>query len=396
LEAPKKLLIHVTTFFTRFRGEIIISALFLFLGIVASILITLTFRTRDPYVLGFYIFGFLIVLLMFASLFNQKRLLNKKFEFVNQVLIDHFGYASRDNQFLRRREHYAMEKKELAKVLVREVLPHILERIYRDNPNVTKLNIIVDSGTTLTPMFSELAVSSIKFRKDLEIDIYTNSLSGIEEIHKLESSDSLGISQINLIGGRPLSRYRATTGKATEAFLQTLWDYQEETTPNTITLSILTANWFLAGNGLDRLSICARGSGHLEFKKRVSEHSHYRVFVTPLGKLLRLSDVTELNELLKGYEDDEYRSYLVPDSQKSATYLLTTRRDAHSLSPFRHLTVPLDRIEKHNGAWNFTFCKESKVHDPPGKTFEEVFINETPHKYIRENFEAAYGFAPGR
>jgi len=381
-------------FFKKFRGEIIISSASLLLSVIAAIIIAIFFRARDLYLIGFYCFGFLVVILMVALLFNQKRLFNKRFRSIDQLLIDHFGFVSKDNQFFRRREHYANEKKGLAKVLVRQVLPNILEKIYKDNRNLVKVNLIIDSGTTLTPIFPELINWGVPIKKGLELNIYTNSMSGIDEIHKLESGENLQIPSINLIGGRPLSKYRATTGEATEAFLQTLWDEQENSNHGIITLSILTANWFLAGNGLDRISICARGLGHLEFKTNVSEHSDYKILVSPLGKLLRLNDVNELNELLKGYEDDVYRSHLISDSQKNTTFLLTTRRDHHSLSPFCQLTIPLDHIERINSAWNYTFCNESPIYDPPGTTFEEAFINETPHKYIRDNFEAAYGFTP--
>src|SRR5262249_18338096 len=205
----------ITLFLRRYHGEVIISALSLAGSIVFSALITLVFSTRDPYLLGFYTFGFLIVFLIVALIFNQKRLIDNRFRSVNQVLIDHFSYASRDNQFLRRRGHYALEKHVLAKVLAHKVLPRIVEKICNDVQVLTRLNIIIDSGTTLTPVFPELFASGIPIKKkDVKLYIYTNSMSGIEEIHKLGHSDSFALTErdISLIGGQPLSKYRATTG----------------------------------------------------------------------------------------------------------------------------------------------------------------------------------------
>jgi hypothetical protein len=381
----------------RYRSDLVIAALSVVVTEAFSIIIQLVFRNRDPYLVGLYTFGFFIVFLLVALLLNQKRLIENKFRAVNQVLIDHFGYLSSDNQFFRRRTHYAPEKMLLAKVLVHKVLPRVIREIYSQHPNMTRLHIIIDSGTTLTPVFPELVLSKIPRKENVEVNIYTNSMSGIEEIHKLGYREDMEFKEenINLIGGHPLHKYRATTGETTQDFLKFLWNNPSKE-QHIVTLSILTANWFLAGANLKQLSMCARGRGHIEFKGFVSDKTDYRIFVAPLGKILRLDDVKELNHLLESHgESNFYMSYPVTgDEQKRArTYLLTTRRLSNSLSPFKQMTSVLQDIESKNNAENYTFCKESPPFDPPETKVEEVLRYETPHKYIRKNFETAYKIA---
>ncbi len=385
-------------FYHSYRGEIIITTVSSIVSLVASLLVTLAFDFGDPYLVGFYFFVFVIVMLLFGLLFNQRRLIDSRFWKVNQVILDLFGPVAADNQFYLRRTHYAAEKLVLAKVLVREVLPRVIKEIYKNHPTLRKLNIIIDSGTTLTPVFPLLVTEGLPKQDEVALQIYSNSMSGIDEIHKMEDSGACALSErdFNLLGGQPLNKYRATTGEATERFLQSLWE-ESDSRPGgeIVTLGILTANWFLAGAGYNRISICARGSGHLRFKTEVSEHSQYRILVAPLGKILHLSDVEHLNDLLKDQEGSDYGTYELPAGEdvKSRTQLLTTRRYTGSLSPFQNITILLDKVEKQNSGVNFILCPESPRYSPPGHSFEEVLANEAPNVYVKERFEEAYGFA---
>jgi hypothetical protein len=385
------MLFALTSFVRRFRGELLISAFSVVVGAGVSILIDIFVKTGDPYLLGFYTFGFVVVFLMLALLFNQKRLIENKFKTVNQVLIDYFGYSSKDNQFYSRREHYAREKVRLANALVRRVLPRVVKRIYADYPNLAELSIIIDSGTTLTPVFPELVVHGVPRKEGVEVNIYTNSMSGIEEIHKLDNSDNFAISDdhIALIGGQPLRKYRATTGRITEDFLEFLWKNRD---PNRqrVTLSILTANWLIAGSGLDSLSLCARGRGHIQFKRVVGGFTEYRIVVAPLGKILRLRDVGILNRMLESKDGGEYQDYRLEEGKKDKTYLLTTRRRDNSLSPLCPVTLMLDTIRSDNSAKNYVLCEECPPFDPPGTTEREVLFYESPHRYVRDKFQEAY------
>ncbi|MCP5048511.1 MAG: hypothetical protein GY940_15180, partial [bacterium] len=193
--------------------------------------------------------GVLILLLLFAILFNQKRLFELRFDQVTRLLIEQFGFYSLENQYFQRLRHFPLEKMKLAKTLVKEVLPDLIGKIREKHPNSTTINIILDSGTTITPIFRYLIGHHLKFDKN-NIRIYTNNLAGIDEIHKFSQPDSYKITlseeDVNLLGGRPLNKYRATIGSETINSLKTtLKNQRENTNDESVTIGILTSNWFI-------------------------------------------------------------------------------------------------------------------------------------------------------
>jgi hypothetical protein len=56
--------------------------------------------------------------------------------------------------------------------------------------------------------------------------------------------------------------------------------------------------------------------------------------------------------------------------------------------------VELKNIEANKSNRNYVLWPTCPRYDPPGETRDEVFINETPHEYIRDHFEEAYGRKP--
>lgn len=384
----------ITLLRRKYRAEVIIAAVSLFLSILASVISKFIFDYNDPYLVLFLGAVLICILLMCGILFNQKRLLENKFKDVSQILKDQFCYAREGNQFFRRRSHFAPEKTRLAKTLVVEALDNIIGQIVEKTDSLKRIVIIIDSGTTLTPVFKELLTYGLTKKKSINIDIFTNSMSGIDEIHKLGDNPDhlLGEENFNIIGGQPLNKYRATTGDYSQKFLKTLKDEKNNSSGNTVFLSILTANWFLMGNGLKDISICARGRGHLDFKIEVCTMSDYVVLVSPLGKLLRLNEVKELNKLLSSYEDDEYDSFSIEENRKNRTFLLTTLRSPDSRSPFVNISVELKNIRADNTARNYILTEQSKDFQPPGETRDDIFLYETPHRYIRDNVKKAFGF----
>ncbi len=381
-------------FSTKYRAELMIAAAALLGSAIVNVVVVILFEYRNPMLAMRYGLALAAVLLMLLLLFNQRRLIESKFALVNRVLTDHFGYAYQDNQYFRRRIHYAQEKLRLAKVVVNQALPRILADALAEHPGMQRVNIIIDSGTTLAPLFPELlAVGVRSSNPKLDVRLFTNSMSGIGEIHRLggRASDVLSEEDFNLIGGQPLSKYRATTGKVTMDFLKSLWSEANDSTGSIVTIGIVTANWLLGGKKLDSVSLCARGRGHLKFKKAVCEHSDYRLVVAPLGKILPLTDVGILNEMLPRDNADPYNTYELPPASARTTHLLTTHRRREGLSPFSPLSEHLRRIDAGDEAVNYLLCEEAPVFDPPGDSLREVFAVETPHGYIEENFSRAYG-----
>lgn len=115
-------------FYRSYRGEIIITAISFVASSVLAVLIAVAFDYRDPYLVGFYFAVCSIILLLFALLFNQRRLIDSRFSKVNRAILDLYGPVSRDNQFFQRRAQYAPEKELLAKVLVSCTLPRVIKK----------------------------------------------------------------------------------------------------------------------------------------------------------------------------------------------------------------------------------------------------------------------------
>jgi hypothetical protein len=336
----------------------------------------------------------LIVWLQLALLFNQKRLFNTRLGVLGDILERHYGFSLDNNQYNMRARHFRSEKQKLAEILIRDVLPHVIQTARQTKfTNFQKVNIFLDSGTTITPAFKPLLLYGLPLNTD-QFTIYTNNLAGIDEIHKLpaEELEQCRISEekFNLLPGLPLSKYRATTEGGMDRFLEELWREQKDSAGRIFTISIITANWVLGGPGLDSLQLCARGRGHLEFKEKLVEHSDYVILVAPLAKLLRVDDVQVLNNLTA---EADYRSYPLPKEKKKATFLLTSCRPHHSLSPFRNLTLELNNLHERDGGENYMLWPNCPEFMPLGD-YNEVISVECPHKYVRDSFEKIYGFSP--
>ena len=375
-----------------YRGEIIIAVSVGVITFLGTLLVAVLMRWTDPIIMIAVAVGILLTTLLLAILFSLKRIVESRFRQVNRILIDQFGFAWRENQYFRRLRHYSFEKEYMGRYLVEQVLPVLAQRVRKDHPHLKMLNLILDSGTTITPIFKHLFHVGVSQHPVEKLTIYTNNLAGIDEIHKLDATPYSALSERDfvLISGQPLNKYRATTGSVTQEFLRTFWRRRDESSEDIVTVAILTANWFLGTPGLDDLALCARGEGHFEFKKNVCDHSDFVILLAPLGKVLCLSDVQELNDMLPIVQpNDAYRSYRLPADRKTKTYLLTTFRPSDSLSPLGNLSTRLEYVRSDDVGKNFRLWNPVPVFDPSGTT-AEVRKQELPHSYVKDNFERVY------
>ncbi|MCD4789125.1 MAG: hypothetical protein K8R37_03920 [Bacteroidales bacterium] len=244
-------------------------------------------------------------------------------------------------------------------------------------------------------------------KKGIDLDkkkytIYTNNLAGINEIRTLNPSQcKLQERHFNLIGGQPLSKYRATTGDSTQKFLDTIWNVQNSDKVNKVedqreilTLSILTSNWFLVGEDYQTISICARGEGHFEFKQSVINNSDQIILISPLGKILPLDNENELNCLLPDTEEKDYQALKLPTESKDKIFLLTTYRSNAIYSPLMQVSTKLSDLKdptRHLCPKNYSFTKSSPRFNPEGDRYK-IVVTELPHEYIRDNFNEVYRF----
>lgn len=364
----------------KYRAEWLITIATTLISVLATLIVGALTGSTARILLTVFVAA-LVLLLLFGSLFNLKRLVNSRFSQVSGLLSDYFGLPAIENQYFTRRRHFATEKALLARELVKKLLPAIIDNARHDQNGVGHINIVLDSGTTITPIFPLLFRLGIPNLRDVPLRVFTNNLAGIDEIHRIDPNEICVLAEdsFRLIGGTPLSMYRATTGNETQESLK-IFLQEPPHSGCQITIGVLTANWFLVGAGLDRISLCARGRGHHDFKRFVVENSHYVLLVAPLGKILPLNSVDELNSLIQGH-GDPYTT-ITPDTKK--TVLLTSFRPQNSLSPLAGLAQRLKYIQEHclNSNANYTICKFCPSFEPPGGQ-EEVAASDLPHEYIR-------------
>ncbi len=389
------------SFFKRFRGEsisIILACVQLLIGLVA-----LSLNAGDRLFVAIITFGSIVTTLLLIALFNLKRLFRLRFEQLDRIfdenksrldqadkiLLDYFGFSWRKNQYFSRLQHFTDEKQELASCLVEGELPDLLDKILIRHNKVAGLNIILDSGTTITPIFPLLAKQGIATKRSIELRFYTNNLSGIDELHKLDVPKDCPISEssFNLIGGQPLNMYRATTGTVTQKFLQELWAGRAENAEAVLTVSVITANWVLAGRHLDEISICAKGRGHFAFKKDLIDHSDYIIVMAPLGKILRVDETDSLDEASQG----PYKAYPFPKEKRNRFILMTSFRPRVSQSPLARHSEALMRTRDSGDSQNYLFSEHCPIFDPSSRRIEAI-VTDLPHGYVRDNFEDFFGF----
>lgn len=369
----------------RYRTQIIT-------GVVVSILVTIALiplrgilEEVDQFNRSFLILQLVTLIVLVFFTFYIKKLYYRRIDTQDDLLYDIFGYTWQNSQYFKRKRHFTSEKDLLGKITVDHALINILGKIRKEKHNSHKIiNIIIDSGTTLTPIFKYLPDSDLPKLHD-KTQIHTNNISGIEELFRVDPSRwKFKETDFFLIDGNPLGRYRATTyDEIPHPYLAKLWSLQEE--KKTINLSIITGNWIMASNGLKELSICAKGRGHPEFKRELIEKSDYLLVVAPLGKILRINNIETLNDITPEKEKD-YESISIPLSKKDQTTLLTTFRSMNSKSVLKDHSQNLQTLMEKGDTFNYHFFEQMPAFEPRNES-------EVPHDYLLgKNFRKAYGY----
>jgi len=318
----------------------------------------------------------------------------------DDLLSDIYGTTWRNSQYYQRKNHYTEEKNFLSMKLVNEQLSNTLHKFYEDyqknNGNSDNINLIIDSGTTLVPIFEYLPKLKMQKTYRDKLKVFTNNIAGIEELHRSFKDDSeYNESNYYLIGGNPLHKYMATTiagFDATKKNLTSLLDpYQG------VKIGIVTSNWIIGGAQLTGLTLCAKGRGHYEFKKALVELCEYIIVVAPLGKILKLENVEELNKIV----GDDYETIpltkvagnenISTTKDRNKVFLFTTFRDRSTSSPLNDHSINLANAS-HMPALKFTFLDPIPKFCPNGSA-KEVHFKEIPHEYMHnENFQTTYGY----
>lgn len=275
-------------------------------------------------------------------------------------------------------------------MFVKKRLQEMIDDVFNKEPRINEFNLFLDSGTTITPTFQFVLDLNIHNDRDHHFNIYTNNLAGIDEIHKITSLSEYNLNERDfiLIPGQPLNKYRATTGQTTQKFLNSIWDEQAEQKKKKkkiLNVCVLTANWFILRKGYRRIAICARGSGHMDFKINLIENCDYIFLLSPLGKLLPFESVNNLNDLLPKNQD-KYEFHEIPVEKRDRTFLVTSYRQKNSASPLLNFSEKLKNI---TGTENYTLCKMNPKHKLKCER-SQVEEAELPHEYIRENYRQIF------
>lgn len=387
-------------FWSQWRGETLMFIATCFTTLIA--VFSLISQFGSPIIVLLVSIGAILILLLFMLLINVKRFYRLRFdqldhvfgeykarvESADKIIIDLFGYAWRENQYFRRLQHFVDEKKLLARVLVENAFPVIFRRIADENVNLQRINLILDSGSTITPVFQNLVHTGLPNIDDITIEIFTNNLAGIDEIHKLQIGQNEALTEraFNLVGGQPLNKYRATTGAFTQQVLAGIWEEQSNSEGEIINICVITANWFIGSRRLNKLDICARGEGHFELKEALVTNCQYIIVLTPLGKILRIDSVDELNAII----EHKYEAFTLPAEKRNNTFLVTSFRPHISASPLSFMSNELEGVKNRNESNNFIFFEDIPEFEPANNRLEAILI-DLPHTYAREKFFELFG-----
>ncbi len=292
--------------------------------------------------------------------------------------------------------HFYEEKKVIASRFVPLLLSrckHLIEERGK------KVYLIVDSGTTLKPLFKLIGSSTVQASENKEqwikkLSIFTNNLPGVQSLmengrpHPKNRYSGLAI-DCHLLPGVPLPVYSAVTGQETEEALFNLRKLSEQT-KDAIFIGISTGNWIRIRKTPKRCPVpLGRGEGHLTFKQAVLDVSDEMFVISPLGKIFANASNKAVNRLLKLSTqaiDPERKAYdeLEVDDNKAGTIkLVTTSRKENRLlqSLSIYLLGQMDLNERIDD--------KKFVTDDIGKTADIAFMcDDLPNEdYLERNTE---------
>lgn len=300
--------------------------------------------------------------------------------------------------------HFYDEKEFLAEHFI-ELLINRCRWLIHDGKRVC---VLIDSGTTLHPLFRHLGEKAVAIRQNEEtwingLTVVTNNLPGIEtlmDVGRLNPNDrysSLAIA-CRLLPGVPLPVYSAVTGKLAIKALNELRDEQEHEEPkgNFYFVALVTGNWIRVRRTEPACPIpLARGEGHKDFKQALVDMAAETYVVTPLGKIFTRAPLAEVNAAL-GFDKNHAARAKQPyeeleiNAEKALTMkLVTTSRTANRV--LYKLSV---RVQSDLGSDDREDFVTASAQDVPHlyfpfdeklpKAWHEEILTEFPHPSTRK------------
>jgi hypothetical protein len=351
-----------------------------------------------PPVVGTFLATLLIVVLCIVALQYQR------VAHIQRVIHTYLPVSLYDNEYTRRLSHYRREKQVLGGTTVCDVFPELFAEASAASWASSHINIVIDSGTTMTALFPELL--ELDWRSlphSFTYEIHTNNLAGVEELNLISGARGSPFLfpdhqvTLDLIGGHPYKMYRATLGEPTQRYIDGLAAARaEQRGAGRVDpiIAVVTGNWILGGEDLTDISLCARGKAHVDFKRSVVELADYVVVVAPLGKITSLREVEDLNRIAKDsdHPNDPYEVIQLPTDKRRAL-LVTTYRSEGSSSPLAMTAKRLQEIQALHLSHNYEAFEGNPPWDPPGDP-QQVLEVDLPHRYMRRHASEAYSAAP--
>jgi hypothetical protein len=309
--------------------------------------------------------------------------------------------------FGQRINHFRQEKELVAKNFF-NFLNYRLNWLAK-NENYSKIVVILDSGTTILPLFEHLAheaVNQLSIQDDFKgwqqkVEIITNNIPGIEDLIKYgKENPNDRYSEVALkckvLPGQPLAVYSAIVGEDTVNALEKI------NNNHVYIIGITTGNFVRLFNG--QIAPLARGKGHCEFKAKLCEISNEVYIIATLGKIILSNSTKEFNndlrysEKMKTQDKQPYKEISI-ETKSTKTKLVTTSRETNESIMYKFskkveeeiYKIPPHIICKDEQQHEFNIIAEKGINDIPNFLFnfkndkrtDEQELEELPHDYLR-------------
>lgn len=253
-------------------------------------------------------------------------------------ILAQINFAPRSKSLFEERiSHFREEKQHLAD----HFLIPLLLRCQEFAEEGKQVHLIIDSGTTLYPLFGKLAEFSVRAYANREkwienLFVETNNIPGVimlMDSGRINPNDRYSPLAINcdLLPGIPLPVYSALTGKKTIAALQQLRNGAGD---KSVFIALTTGNWIRLRRSMPSCPVpLARGIGHLEFKQALIDYSDEVYVISPLGKIFigvspgEVNLALDFDEKRAAPDRQPYHEVRISDEKAPHLKMVTTSRE---------------------------------------------------------------------
>jgi hypothetical protein len=295
--------------------------------------------------------------------------------------------------------HFYDEKQFLAE----NFLPLLLSRCQKIVESGREVYLLIDSGTTLYPLFSKLGPGAIALCNEKQewikqVEVVTNNLPGVValmdtgRLNPMYRFSPLAI-RCQLLPGVPLPIYSAVLGEKAETAMKTLKDQADSAKHYFIGLT--TGNWIRVRRTGQACPVpLARGEGHLKFKQMLIDCSNEVYVVSPLGKVFVNTSLDDLNNAMgfnKNSSDPDKKPYeevnIVEEKAKAVKLVYTVRDVGYALSRHSDFVQSVLGGDDADGQQSGSALPGAEHHPlpftPHAKKWYEQIETEFPHRYTR-------------